>query len=182
MNKNKILALTSWFLFTAITVSACTSHLTSSGPVSDKVQDVSNNFPEQATQDISSPESVSDANVLFVEADFDGETWRFTVTVYHPDTGWEDYANGWDLVTPDGSVIKHHPDDPFTRTLQHPHENEQPFSRSQSGLILPGGVNQVTVRAHDLLDGFGGQEITLDLKQTSGDGYQVVRSQPDLDD
>ena len=117
----------------------------------------------------------ADADVIQMRAFFNGESWTFEVTVAHPDLGWEDYTNGWDLLTPDGTVIKINPADPFTRTLLHPHENEQPFTRSQSGLFLPPGVTEVRVRAHDLLDGFGGQEILVNLENTVGDGYEVIR-------
>lgn len=116
------------------------------------------------------------ADVTFVRAvqASDG-TWAFHVTVMHPDTGWEDYADGWDVVLPDGTVVKANPDDPFTRLLLHPHENEQPFTRSQRGLTIPDGVTQVTVRAHDLVDGWGGQTVTVDLTADSGPGFEVER-------
>jgi hypothetical protein len=118
----------------------------------------------------------ANADVTYVRAVLaqDG-SWTFHVTVAHPDTGWEDYADGWDVVTPDGTVIKENPDDPFTRLLLHPHENEQPFTRSQSGISIPNGVTQVRVRAHDLVDGFGGQEIIVDLEKDSGPGFEVER-------
>lgn len=89
--------------------------------------------------------------------------WYFSVTVQHPDRGWEDYADGWDVVLPDGTVIKPSPKEEFTRTLWHPHVNEQPFTRSQGGIRIPPGTSQVTVRAHDLRDGFGGRELTISL-------------------
>lgn len=118
----------------------------------------------------------ADADVTFVRAveSADG-TWTFYVTVLHPDTGWEDYADGWDVVTPDGIVLKPDPDSPFTRLLLHPHENEQPFTRSQSRIVIPEGISQVTVRAHDLVDGFGGQEVVVDLTVTSGPNFEVER-------
>ena len=124
------------------------------------------------------PETSAEANadVLFVSAT---ETavglWTFSVEVFHPDTGWEDYADGWDVVLPDGTVAKTNPDDPFTRLLLHPHENEQPFTRSQSSIPIPTGVTTVTVRAHDLVDGFGGQEVTVDLTAVSGPNFEVTR-------
>jgi hypothetical protein len=111
--------------------------------------------------------------VRAVQAD-DG-TWTFHVTVEHPDTGWEDYADGWDVVTPDGTVLKPNPDDPFTRLLLHPHENEQPFTRSQRDIEIPEGVTEVRVRAHDIVDGFGGEEIVVDLTKESGPGFEVER-------
>jgi len=104
--------------------------------------------------------------------DADG-SWIFHVTVSHPDRGWDDYADGWDIVTPDGSKLTVHAGDPFTRLLAHPHENEQPFTRSQRGIIIPEGITQVIVRAHDIVDGFGGQEIVVDLTKNSGKGFEV---------
>lgn len=118
----------------------------------------------------------ADADVTHVRAvqNSDG-TWTFHVTVEHPDTGWEDYADGWDVVTPDGRVLKPDPESTFTRTLLHPHENEQPFTRSQRGIEIPEGVTRVRVRAHDIVDGFGGQEITVDLTADSGPNFEVER-------
>ena len=120
--------------------------------------------------------TAANADVTFVRAVQNGDAWTFHVTVAHPDTGWEDYADGWDVVLPDGTVIKPDADSPFTRLLLHPHENEQPFTRSQSGIVIPEGTTQVTVRAHDLVDGFGGQEVVVDLMQPSGDLYEIVRA------
>ena len=119
----------------------------------------------------------SNADVLHVKAvqAADG-TWTFHVTVRHPDAGWDDYADGWDVLTPDGTVLKPDPDSPFTRLLLHPHENEQPFTRSQSGIVIPSGVTQVRVRAHDLVDGYGGREVEVDLTVPSGPDFEVIGS------
>lgn len=92
------------------------------------------------------------------------ETWHFSVTVRHPDSGWEKYADGWDVVLPDGTVIKPAPNEAFTRTLWHPHVNEQPFTRSQGGIKIPASIKRVTVRAHVKPDGFGGKEIQVELQ------------------
>jgi len=116
------------------------------------------------------------ADVLFVRAvqSADG-SWTFYVEVQHPDTGWEDYADGWDVVTPAGEVLKPDPDSQFTRTLLHPHVDEQPFTRSQGGIEIPEGVEQVRVRAHDLVDGYGGREVVVDLAVKSGPDFEVER-------
>lgn len=134
--------------------------------------------PAAAEQTLSANYSeAANADVLFVEArETTPGVWSFSVTVAHPDTGWEDYADGWDVVLPDGTVVKPNPDDPFTRLLLHPHENEQPFTRSQSGIEIPGDVEIVTVRAHDLVDGFGGREVRVDVTaSTTTDDYEVRR-------
>lgn len=131
---------------------------------------------EDTTAATPTPEK-GNADVVHVRA-VKGEgknTWTFHVTVKHPDQGWEDYADGWDVVTPEGKVLKTDPEDPFTRLLLHPHVDEQPFTRSQRGIVIPPDVSKVRVRAHDLVDGFGGEEVVVDLNQSSGDGYDVER-------
>jgi hypothetical protein len=129
-----------------------------------------------ANQLIESKQSQPDAVVTHVRAVLEENgTWTFYVSVAHPDTGWEDYADGWDVVTPDGVILKVNPNDPFTRLLAHPHEDEQPFTRSQRGIIIPIGITEVRVRAHDIVTGFGGQEILVDLEKDSGPGFEVER-------
>lgn len=81
-------------------------------------------------------------------------TYRFDVTVRHADGGWEHYADRWDVVSPDGHVLA-------TRVLYHPHVQEQPFTRSLSGVTIPAGVTAVTIRARDSVHEYGGQEITV---------------------
>jgi hypothetical protein len=131
-----------------------------------------------ATVAVVTESRTADADVTFVRAveTVDG-TWTFHVTVRHPDSGWEDYADGWDIVTADNIVVKRDDDDQFSRLLLHPHVDEQPFTRSQSGLKLPAGITHVTVRAHDLIDGNGGQEVTVDLTATEGPDF-IVERQP----
>lgn len=132
--------------------------------------------PGQTTSLPAEPSAAANADVEFVRAvrSADG-TWTFHVTVRHPDAGWQDYADGWDVVLPDGAAVKPDPDSPFTRLLTHPHETEQPFTRSQSGITIPPDVTQVTVRAHDLMDGWGGREVAVDLTAASGPNFEVQR-------
>jgi hypothetical protein len=130
--------------------------------------------PSEVPSPIPPTQGEGNADVLHVRAmQAQGGTWTFHVTVQHADTGWEDYADGWDVLTPNGTVLKPDPKSPFTRLLLHPHENEQPFTRSQSGIAIPTGVTQVHVRAHDLVDGYGGREVLVDLTVRSGDGFEV---------
>lgn len=97
------------------------------------------------------------ADVLKVDVGQTGEnTFHFDVTVLHNDDGWGHYANKWDVVAPDGTVLA-------TRILHHPHENEQPFTRSLSGVKIPKSVNKVSIQAHDSVHGYGGKIITIQL-------------------
>jgi hypothetical protein len=83
--------------------------------------------------------------------------YTFEVTVRHADEGWDHYADKWDVVAPDGTVLG-------TRTLHHPHVNEQPFTRSLRDVQVPAGIDQVTIRAHDSVHGYGGQTVTVKLR------------------
>ncbi len=143
----------------------------------DDGDDNDNTSDEAApAEDEGQDEGGPNADVTFVRATQgqDG-TWRFDVTVSHPDTGEEDYADGWDVVLPDGEVVKPNPDDAFTRVLLHPHVDEQPFTRSQGNLDIPASVTEVTVRAHDSVDGFGGQAVVVDLTQEQETEFFHVR-------
>lgn len=98
------------------------------------------------------------AQVVFVKAlkDKNG-LWRFDVTVRHNDEGWDHYADAWQIVDPDsGKVLAE-------RILAHPHETEQPFTRSLGGVRIPKGIEEVTVRAKCNVHGFGGREVTIRL-------------------
>lgn len=103
------------------------------------------------------PLHAGEADVIDVKVTAEsGGTFAFDVTVQHADTGWEHYADKWEVIGQDGTIYG-------TRVLAHPHVDEQPFTRSQKGIIIPQGINKVIVRAHDLVDGLGGKEMVVDL-------------------
>jgi hypothetical protein len=83
-------------------------------------------------------------------------TYRFDVTVRQADAGWKHYADKWDVVAPDGKILG-------TRVLLHPHDLEQPFTRSLSGVWIPRGIDRVTVRAHGKIHGHGGKVVPVDV-------------------
>lgn len=98
------------------------------------------------------------ADVVAVRYDQGSDgTYSFHVTVRHDDAGWDHYADRWQVLGPDGTVLGE-------RVLAHPHDNEQPFTRSQSGIVIPDEVDEVTVRARDTVHGWGGQEATVAMK------------------
>lgn len=86
-------------------------------------------------------------------------TWRFDVTVRHDDAGWDHYADAWEVRLADGTVLG-------TRTLLHPHDNEQPFTRSLSGVEIPDGVDEVEIYARDSVHGWGGVVETVTLARS----------------
>lgn len=86
-----------------------------------------------------------------------GGGYRFDVTLRHADSGWDHYADRWEVLTPDGDDVL------ATRVLAHPHVNEQPFTRSLGGVKIPAGLSTVRVRGHDKVHGLGGREMTVAL-------------------
>ncbi len=85
----------------------------------------------------------------------EGERFRIDVTLRHDDTGWEHYANRWDVLDEANNVLG-------TRVLAHPHVNEQPFTRSLT-LEIPKNIKQITIRGHDLVHKYGGKHMSADL-------------------
>ena len=84
-----------------------------------------------------------------------GDEYRISVTVKHADTGWDHYANKWDVFDAAGKLIG-------TRVFHHPHVQEQPFTRPLS-LNIPADVSVITLRAHDSVHEDGGAEFTLQV-------------------
>lgn len=105
------------------------------------------------------PVIAGEADVVAVEVTkaADG-TYAFAATVRHDDAGWDHYADRWEVLAPDGTVLE-------TRVLLHPHEDEQPFTRSLTGVTIPSGITRVRVRAHDKVHGFGGLEKEIMVPQ-----------------
>ena len=95
--------------------------------------------------------------VVGVMAMPDGEgTFRFDVTISSPYDRPERYADAWRVVGSDGTVFG-------VRELTHDHADEQPFTRSLSGVSIPAEVRSVMVEARDLLGGWSGQTHLVEL-------------------
>ncbi len=82
--------------------------------------------------------------------------YAFSVTLAHPDTGWAHYADGWDVLASDGTVLG-------TRTLYHPHGNNEPFTRSLANIAVPIGESSVRIRSHCSVDGEAETMFLLEL-------------------
>ncbi len=77
---------------------------------------------------------------------------NFHVTVKHADEGWDHYADGFEIIQPNGKPIA-------KRILHHPHVNEQPFTREKYGVKIPKALKHIHVVAHDSKHGYGTQVI-----------------------
>jgi hypothetical protein len=92
------------------------------------------------------------ADVVAVSTSVGGDgSLTFSVTVRSDDVGWDGYADRWEVVA-DETVVGE-------RVLSHPHETEQPFTRSQAGIVVT--TDEVVVRAHHSVGGFCGSEIVV---------------------
>lgn len=98
------------------------------------------------------PDGSGCADVIDVAVRATANSFTFDVTVRSDDLGWDKYADAWEVRDPAGTVLG-------TRELLHPHENEQPFTRSLSGVSIPGEVVSVVVAARDSQLGFCGETM-----------------------
>lgn len=101
------------------------------------------------------------ADVLSVEVSGDPQAYNFSVQVSSPDTGCQQYADWWEVVSLDGELL-------YRRILLHSHAGEQPFTRS-GGPVPIQADTQVWVRAHMNTGGYGGQA----MKGSPQSGFQA---------
>ena len=113
--------------------------------------------PAMLTMSLASTVFAGPADVVGVKVQKSAPgVYNFAVTVRHADSGWTHYADAWEVVDAKGQVLG-------TRVLAHPHDNEQPFTRSLSGVKIPANVDRVRLRARDKMHGFGAAEVVVKL-------------------
>lgn len=86
----------------------------------------------------------------------DAGTYGFEVTISSPYDSPERYADAWRILSPDGTQLG-------IRELLHHHADEQPFTRTLSGVEIPADVSVVTIQARDLVSGWGGATVDVTL-------------------
>ncbi|CAN5791887.1 hypothetical protein BH24DEI2_BH24DEI2_00100 [soil metagenome] len=99
------------------------------------------------------------------------DTYTVSATVRHDDKGWNDYADAFE--------VKGEQAENGLRELLHPHDDEQPFTRSQSDVRASG---EVWLEAKTNVVGLGGSKIYLDLSGFSdldefSVSYEVVQKE-----
>jgi len=85
--------------------------------------------------------------------------WQFDVTLTHPDSGWDHYADGWRILDMNGNQLG-------LRTLHHPHEQEQPFTRSLNRVQIPTGTTHIQIQARCIRDGWNTSTHTIALNSS----------------
>jgi hypothetical protein len=105
---------------------------------------------------IAGPALAGEADVLAAKATKAGDGWRFDVTIRSNDKGWDYYCDRFEILAPDGAVLG-------TRILVHPHDDEQPFTRSLGNVRLPVGLQEVRIRAAMKPNGASGDILVYRL-------------------
>ena len=100
----------------------------------------------------------NEAGVLAVDVKCRERVCEFAVTLQHEDEGWGHYADAWEVLSLDRVLLA-------KRVLRHPHVEEQPFTRSLPGVVLPAGTRSVIVRGHDKVHGYGGAELRVEIPE-----------------
>ncbi len=102
-------------------------------------------------------ENAAHPDVLAAVLTDDGDgAWSLEVTLSSEYDSPERYADGWRVLDADGEVLGEH-------TLTHDHADEQPVTRTQSGLEIPDGVDVVTVEGGDTENGYGGATLEVEV-------------------
>lgn len=101
-----------------------------------------------------------------VTGDLGGDTLR--VTVASPDTGCDEYADWWEVLSAEGELL-------YRRVLLHSHVGEQPFTRS-GGPVPALPDQELLVRAHLNTTGYGNQA----MRGTITGGFTPTESSPDF--
>src|SRR6056297_1446079 len=93
--------------------------------------------------------------------------YHVSVTLRHADSGWDHYADLWQVVDDgSGEVLGE-------RRLAHPHTNEQPFTRSLSRVEIPEGVEVIRIRAKCNQHGYEGKQVRIPLETDEGENYRI---------
>lgn len=95
--------------------------------------------------------------VIGAEVTQSGDSWTFSVTLSSPYDTPERYADAWRVLDADDNELG-------IRVLGHDHASEQPFTRSQSGIVIPDDVAVVFIEGRDQANGWSGQRFDMPIR------------------
>lgn len=83
-------------------------------------------------------------------------SFSFEVTIRNRDRGWDHYADRFEVLPRNGTVLG-------VRQLAHPDVDEQPFTRELNGVLVSDTLDTVVIRAHHQPRGYDGATVQLEL-------------------
>ncbi len=86
------------------------------------------------------PSDIPTANITAVTTQGDEDGYTFNVTIKSDETGCDQYADWWEILKADGTLV-------YRRILAHSHPNDQPFTRS-GGPVKITQDEMLYIRAH----------------------------------
>ena len=145
--------LASLFIIATLVLSSCNtddSRSTNENEIAISNDNNENTTPEneEETSDNSSDMNTENkARVVSVTTSGSENNYTFSVGISSPDTGCDQYADWWEVVTENGTLL-------YRRILAHSHVDEQPFIRS-GGTVAINASDIVIIRAHMNTSGYG---------------------------
>jgi hypothetical protein len=108
----------------------------------------------------------SEADIKSVSVTGSDGNYTFSVEIKSDDTGWNQYADGWEILNAQGDLV-------YQRVLGHPHVNEQPFTRS-GGPVNIGKSDKIYIRAHLKNKGYVGDIFEGSVEK----GFTLAKKNP----
>jgi hypothetical protein len=109
------------------------------------------------------------ADIISVSVVGEPNNYTFSVGISSPDTGCDQYADWWEVLSEDGNLV-------YRRILAHSHVNEQPFIRSGQPVQVEANAI-IYVRAHMHPGGYGGAVFKGSVEA----GFEEVMVPPEFD-
>ena len=106
-------------------------------------------------------QSIVEARISSVTTSGIENAYTFSVGISSPDTGCEQYANWWEIVSLEGDLL-------YRRILGHSHVNEQPFIRS-GGPVAISKTQEVIIRMHMNTSGYS----SLAIQGSVANGFEA---------